>query len=66
MAVQGGNGFKLEELIEDGEILAQAAQRGGGWPISGNIQGQVEWNSEQPDLVEDAAAHGRRVGLNDL
>ena len=27
-----------------------------------SIQGQVGWSSEQPGLVEDAPAHGRRVG----
>jgi len=31
-----------------------------------NIQGQVEWGSEQPDLVEDVPAHCRGVGLHDL
>jgi len=48
------------------ETLEQVAQRGGKCPIPGNIQGQVGWGSEQPDLVEDGPAHCRGVGLNDL
>ena len=31
-------------------------------PLPGSVQGQVGWSSEQPDLVEDVAAHGRGVG----
>jgi len=41
------------------------AQRGSGGPIPGNIQGQVEQSSEQPDLVKDIPAHCRGVGLDD-
>ena len=51
---------------EGGETLEQDAQRGGRCPIHGNIQGQAGWGSEQPDLVEDAPAHCRGVGLDDL
>ena len=51
---------------EGGEAPAQAAQRGGRCPITGNIPGQVGQGSEQPDLVEDVPAHGRGVGLDDL
>ncbi|KAK4812027.1 LOW QUALITY PROTEIN: hypothetical protein QYF61_025018 [Mycteria americana] len=65
-----GNGFKLkrtrykEEIFynEGGEALEQVTQRGGRCPILGNIQGQVEWSSQQPDLVEDVPAHGRGKG----
>jgi len=35
-------------------------------PFPGNIQGQVGWGFEQPDLVEDVPAHCRVVGLDDL
>jgi len=35
--------------------LEQVAQRGGRYPIPGNIQGQAEWGSEQPDPVEDGS-----------
>ena len=49
-----------------GETVAQSAQRGGGYPIPGNIQGQVGHESEQPDLVEDVPAQCRGVGLDDL
>jgi len=62
--------FRLDtlEIFYDkgGETLAQIAQRGGGGPIPGNIQGQVGRGSEQPDLVEDVPAHCRGVGLDDL
>jgi len=34
--------------------------------IPGNIQGQVGWDFEHPDLVEDVPAHGRGFGLDDL
>jgi len=36
-----------------GETLAHIARRGSGGPFPGNIPGQVEWGSEQPDRVED-------------
>jgi len=36
------------------------------FPIPGNIQGQVEWGSEQPVLIEDVPAHSRGIGLDDL
>jgi len=49
-----------------GGTLVQVAQRGGRCPIPGNIQGQVGWGSEQPDLAEDVPAHGRGVGLDEL
>jgi len=31
-----------------------------------NIQGQVRWGSEQPDLVEDVSAHCKGGGLHGL
>ena len=48
-----------EEIFyhEGGETLAQVTQRGGRWPIPGNIQGQVARGSEQPDPAEDVPAH---------
>jgi len=49
-----------------GETLDQVAHRGGGCPIPGNIQGQAEWGSEQPDLVEGVPAHCRGAGQDDL
>jgi len=51
-------GYKEEIFYDEGsETLAQVAQRGGGCPIPGNIQGQVGQGSEQPDPVEDVPAH---------
>ncbi|PKU33391.1 hypothetical protein llap_16305 [Limosa lapponica baueri] len=71
-----GSGFKLKEGIftlekeifyaEGAETLEQVAQRGGRCHIPGNIQGQLGWGSEQPDLVEDVLAHCRRVALDGL
>jgi len=49
-----------------GETLEQIAQRCSGGHTPGNIQGQVEWGSEQPGLVEDIPAHCRGLGLNVL
>jgi len=72
------NGFKLKvgrfRLVirkiffydEGGETLAQVAQRGGRFPIPGNIQGQVGWGSELPDLVVDDTAYCKGVRLDDL
>jgi len=40
--------------------------RGGRCPISENIECQVAWGSEQPDLMVDVLAHCRGVGLYDL
>ena len=51
---------------ESGETLEHVAQKGGRWPIPGNIQGQVGWGSEQCDLVEDVPADCIGVGLDDL
>jgi len=42
--------------------LERVAQRGSGGSIPRNIQGQVGWGSEQPDLAEDIPAHYRGVG----
>ena len=57
-----------EEIFynEGGETLEQVAQRGDSCPIPGNLQRQVGWRSEQPDLVEDVPAYCRGVGLDDL
>jgi len=46
--------------------LEWVAQRGGRCPVLGNIQGQVGWGSEQPDLVVDVPAYYRAVGLDEL
>jgi len=72
------NGFKLRKggfrldikkkfyYHEGGETLEQIAQRSSGGPNPGNIQGQVGRGFEQPGLVEDAPAHCRGIGQDDL
>lgn len=47
---------------EGGEGVARVAQRGGGCPVPGNVQGQPGWGSEQADLVEEVPTHGRGGG----
>lgn len=43
-----------EDFYSEGrKTLEPVAQRGGGYPIPGNIQGQVAWGFEHPDLDED-------------
>jgi len=53
-----------EEILysEDGEALAQVAQRSCGFPLRGRVQGQVGRGFEQLGLVEGVPAHGRGVG----
>ena len=43
--------------------MAQVAQRSS---ISGDIQGQAGWGSEQPDVAIGVPVHCRAVGLDDL
>lgn len=52
----GAMGLKRVEIVFYGEAVDQVSQRGCGCPIPGNIQGQVEQGSEQPDLVENVLA----------
>jgi len=51
---------------EGGETLEQVAQRDGGCPISGSVQGHVGQGSEKPGLAEDVPAHCTGFGLDDL
>lgn len=44
---------------EDGEALEKNVQWGGRCLILGNFQDQVDWGSEQPDVVEDVSANWR-------
>lgn len=44
---------------EGGRVLAQAARRSCGCPISRGTQGHVGWDFEQPDLVDGVPAHRR-------
>ena len=49
-----------------GEMLAQVAQRGGGSPVLGDIQGLAGWSSELPVLAVDVPVQCRRVGLHGI
>ena len=63
-------GWVLGEIVDQdsGEVLAQAAQRGCGCPIPGDVQGQVGWGPGQPGLVLSvkvgSPACGGRVGAS--
>ena len=54
---------------QSGEVLAQAAQRGCGYPIPGGVRGQGGWGPGQPGVVPDlevgVPACGRRLELDD-
>ena len=47
-----------------GEALEQVVWKRCGRPILGEVQGQVGWGSEHPDLAADV--HCRGFGLDDL
>ena len=47
-------------------FLEQVAQRCGGCPMHGDIQGQAGWGSEQPDVAVGIPVHCRGVGLGGL
>ena len=51
-----------------GDVLTQVAQRGGGSPIPGDIQGQAGWGSEHLDLTVGVQVpiHCRGVRLDGL
>ena len=65
---KGGLGYSYSCILycEGGEPLEQDAQRNYGYPIPGSVQGQVQWSSEQPDLVEGVPAHGKGLEVDDL
>lgn len=46
--------------------MRQVVQGSCACPMIRNVQGQVVWASEQPDLLKDVPAHGKRVGCDDL
>jgi len=52
--------------LESVEALEQITQRSYGCPIPGDIQGQVGWGLEQPDLVVGSSAHDRELELDGL
>ena len=56
-----------EEIFysEGNEALAQAAQRNHGCFISEGVQGQVEWDPRQDDLVGGSPAQSRGVEAGD-
>ena len=43
-------------------VLAQAAQRGCGYPVPGGAQGQVGWGPGQPGLVLNVQVGGSACG----
>lgn len=47
------------------DIKKTFAHRGSRRSIRGNIQGQVEWGSEQPDLVEVGLVRCKGFGPDD-
>jgi len=66
-----GNGYKLKEVrfrldirkkVFTVRMMKQVTQRSCGCPLPGSAQGQAGRSSEQPCLVEDVPAHGRKVG----
>ena len=59
-------GIRKVFCSKGGEALEQVAQRCGGYPIPGDIQGQAGWSCEQPALAAGVPVHCRRVGLDDL
>jgi len=50
----------------DGEALEQDVRKGGGSSVPGDIQGQAEQGSEQPDIAVGVPVHCRGVGLDGL
>ena len=73
-----GNGFRLKkrrlDIIififilynKDSEVLKQIAQGNDRCFVLGDIQGQSEQGSEQPDVVVGVPVHRRGVGLDDF
>ena len=51
---------------QGGEALEQAAQRGGGCLVLGDIQGQAGPDSWQLDLAVGVPVHCQEVGRDDL
>lgn len=47
------------------ELFGQFRQGGGRGPNPGDIQGQVSWGSEQPDLVGNVSIYCREVCQDD-
>lgn len=56
----------MNSLLRSGEALAKAAQKSCEHPISGSVQGQVEWRFGPPDLTDGSPAHSKVFGLVDL
>lgn len=77
MTRQRDNDFKLTEdrlrldiknkfFTKGGGILAQVSLRSCGCTIIGSVQGYVALAFEQLDLLKEAPAHDREIGLDDL
>jgi len=55
--------FRKKFFIQNGEALAQVAQKSCGCPIPGGVQGKAGWGPGQPDLVDGVPIHGRELEL---
>jgi len=56
-------------MVRSSQQLNVQMEKGDKWCPSGvpeNIQGQVGWGYEQPDLVVDVPARCTGIGLDDL
>lgn len=57
---------KILFYYEIDETLEHVAQTVGGCCIPGNIEGLIEWDSEQPNLVEDVPVYCKGFELGGL
>lgn len=58
--------IKKKFFTRGGEILAQVSLRICACTIIGSVQGRVAWALGQLDLVREAPAHDRKIGLDGL
>ena len=59
-------GYNDKFYRKGGEVLVQVAQKDGGCPVPGDIQGRAGRGSEQHDLAVGFPVHCRGTGLDDL
>lgn len=56
--------LELRKVLPTIRDTGAGCQRGGRCPIAGNIQGQIEWGSEQLDPVEAVTVYCREVEVD--